>query len=822
MAAPKKISNINDEFDPTLLLVIARRNQLWVALVLIVCAAAAVIYNRYTHPVYQSNSVLQLNTGSTTAELMQYDPKIFDNNLAQEIELMRSSTFLSRVVKKLDLRISYFKQGNILSFEQYKNSPYKVEARGINSAIYDIPCNINFTNLSQAKLTYENSQQRYSKVVPVGQWVKVPLIDSLKITVLNPAGLKQDGDILKSNNQYFLINNPDGIISYITRNLTVSILNDAAKTIKIVFNDRNPQKAADIVNTIADEFLVFDVENKSQSASKTLAFLDTTINRMYDNLSTSEDELNQFKINNNIVEDNSADNSNSKVNANTSLISKIDELEENKLKVDFELNALDVIEKEIDKKYNDVYGLISLSAATTNPSVTKLLNDLQVILLAKQNLLYDVTLNSTEIKAKDFQIENQKKLIVSSIASLKSSLILKSKELGDKIVEYNQQLINKSLGYDIIEYSRLKRQNQINEKYYNQLVIQKAELTVLRAGFVPQNIILDYGAVAKSPIYPDKKVIVLSAILTWLFISLGLIVFRYLMHSQISNIGDIIKLTQVPVLGFVPKFSEEIPVSQLIVDKKPKSLISEAFRSIRANLEFISNTPGAKLIAVTSTISGEGKTFVSINLGGIIAFSEKKVILLDLDMRKPKIHQGFDAPNDKGMSTILIGKDNIEDCIQHSHLPNLDFITAGPIPPNPSELIISKKMDEVIDNLKSMYDVIVCDNPPVGLVTDGIRIISLADYPIYILKANYSKKNFILNVEKLVNENNVTKLAIILNNVENNRNNYGYGYSYGYNYGYGYGYGYGYLYGFGYYDEDKGDKTKEPLYKRILKKIIPS
>ncbi|CAF0728502.1 unnamed protein product [Rotaria sordida] len=151
---------------------------------------------------------------------------------------------------------------------------------------------------------------------------------------------------------------------------------------------------------------------------------------MYDNLSTSEDELNQFKINNNIVEDNNLDNSSSKVNINTGLINKIDDLEGDKLKADFELNALDVIEKEIDKKYNDVYGLISLSAATTNPSVTKLLNDLQTLLLSKQNLLYDVTLNSTEIKAKDFQIENQKRLIVSSIASLKTSLVLKSKELG--------------------------------------------------------------------------------------------------------------------------------------------------------------------------------------------------------------------------------------------------------------------------------------------------------------------------------------------------------------------------------------------------------
>lgn len=820
MAAPKKISNINDEFDPTLLLVIARRNQLWVALVLIVCAAAAVIYNRYTHPVFQSNSVLQLNTGSNTAELMQYDEKkIFENNLSQEIELMRSNVFLGRVIQKLDLKISYFKQGNILSFEQYKTAPYKVEANAVSPSIYDIPCYINFTSTSEAKLTYENSQQRYSKIIPVGKWVKIPLIDSLKVTIVNSKGLISNNDILKSNNQYFLINRPEGIVSNLSKNLNISILSEPAKTIKIVYNDRNAKKAADVVNTIANEFLIFDVENKSQSASKTLAFLDTTINKLYDNLSNSEDELNKFKVTNSIVDD---DLDGVKSSPNDGISIKISELEKNKLEIDFEINTLTVIQKEIDKKFNDVYGLISLSSTTSNPSVTKLLGDLQTLLINRQNLLYDVTLNSSEIKAKDYQIEIQKKLIASSISSLIASLKLRSIEYSDKIAEFNQDLLNKSLGYDIIEYSRLKRQNQINEKYYNQLVIQKAELTVLKAGFVPQNMILDFGIEAKSPIYPDKKIIVLSAILTWLFISLGLIVFRYLMHNQISNIGDIIKLTQVPVLGFVPKFAEEIPVSQLIVDKKPKSLISEAFRSIRANLEFISNTPGSKLIAVTSTISGEGKTFVSINLGGIIAFSEKKVILLDLDMRKPKIHQGFDAPNDRGMSTILIGKDSINECVQHSHLPNLDFITAGPIPPNPSELIISKKMDEVIDELKTRYDVIVVDNPPVGLVTDGIRLISMADYPIYILKANYSKKNFLLNVEKLVNENNVTKLGIILNNVENNRNNYGYGYSYGYNYGYGYGYGYGYLYGFGYYDEDKGEKEIEPLYKRILKKIIPS
>src|SRR5690606_6838891 len=162
----------------------------------------------------------------------------------------------------------------------------------------------------------------------------------------------------------------------------------------------------------------------------------------------------------------------------------------------------------------------------------------------------------------------------------------------------------------------------------------------------------------------------------------------------------------------VPKYKKEIPVSQLLVNQNPKSLIAESFRSIRTNLQFVDNSPGPKVIAVTSTISGEGKTFVAINLGGIISFSDKRVVILDLDMRKPTIHLGFGVENIRGMSTLLIGKDQVGDCIQHSAVPGLDFITAGPIPPNPSELIISPHMERIVEQLKQDYDVILIDTPP--------------------------------------------------------------------------------------------------------------
>ena len=246
----------------------------------------------------------------------------------------------------------------------------------------------------------------------------------------------------------------------------------------------------------------------------------------------------------------------------------------------------------------------------------------------------------------------------------------------------------------------------------------------------------------------------------------------------------------------------------LIVDKNPRSLIAEAFRSVRTNLQFINNNPGSKIIAVTSTISGEGKTFVALNLAGIIAFSGKRVVVCDLDMRKPKIHKGFGVENSEGMSTLLIGRGSLETSIRKSKLENLDYITAGPIPPNPSELIINDRMNALIEELKKQYDYVVLDTPPVGLVTDGVALLQKADYPLYIFRADYSKKQFVQVADKLINENKI-QVSVILNGVDLDRNRYSYNYSYGYGYGYGYESG-------DYYDE-KGTKRsrKRSFWKKM-------
>jgi capsular exopolysaccharide synthesis family protein len=291
-------------------------------------------------------------------------------------------------------------------------------------------------------------------------------------------------------------------------------------------------------------------------------------------------------------------------------------------------------------------------------------------------------------------------------------------------------------------------------------------------------------------ISPIKRNSIIISFVLALVLSVALLFVRYILHDKIYNLKDITaaSVSEVSLLGLIPKFNKEIPVSQLVVDKNPKSLISEAFRAVRSNLNFIDSSEGKKIIAVTSSISGEGKTFIALNIAGIIAFAGKKVILLDLDMRKPKVHKGFGVQNNSGMSTILTGMNSIQECIHPTTLENFNFITAGPTPPNPSELIIGKKLDEVIKELHLIYDYIVIDNAPVGLVTDGIASIQKADYPIYVFRAGYSKKQFVQILDKLKNENKISKLAVVLNDAEINKRNYGYNYGYGYGYGYGNGY----------------------------------
>jgi len=252
------------------------------------------------------------------------------------------------------------------------------------------------------------------------------------------------------------------------------------------------------------------------------------------------------------------------------------------------------------------------------------------------------------------------------------------------------------------------------------------------------------------------------------------------LHNKISSLQELESLSKAPILGVVPFYSgEKMKVSKLVIDKNPRSAISESLRSIRTNMEFMNAKREKSVLSVTSTVSGEGKTFVSVNLGAIIALSKQRVVIVDMDMRKPKIHLAFSHENSHmGISTILIGRHTVEECVKKTNIPGLDYIPSGPTPPNPSELILNDELDELLEKLKQYYDVIILDTPPVGLVTDGILVMRKSDLPIYVVRADFSKKVFLKNINKLYTVNKFKNLALVLNSISH-RQGYGYGYGYG-------------------------------------------
>jgi len=795
--AKKKISPINEEFDFKLLVTIARKNMLWLTFFLLSAILTAMLILRYTAPVFEASCILQLSEQDNARGVLKESAfKSFsdpNNKLASSIELMRSKVIIERVLTKLPLKVSYFSKGEILTNELYNVSPFAVELRMKDSSLIDIPIEVDFLSENSFNLVFNNRNSSHSVKGPykTGEWLEFPEV-SFKVHIQDYKTIKLLQQDLSKDVFFFKINSQSAIATAIAKNLSVTPLNLEARTIQIKLKDKTQQKAADIVNGIAIEFNNYDLEKNSEVADKILDFIDNTIASIDIELSNSENSLERFKKENKIVDVDMAAGSISR---------QLEELQTEIFAYDHEINLFGKIRKDITVNNDIGKFLLSLSGRSENSAILTQLSRLQALLEQRDQIKIQATENSEVYKSIQLQLENQQNLLTKTLLNeelqLKAKRESRLKEIGtieNRLGRIPQQQA---------EYGRLTRLFTINEKFYSMLLEKKAEFSITRAGYVPQHIILQEARANTPPVSPNKALIISACMVVGFIAGFILIITRYLLYNEINSLEEVGQYTEAALLGIVPKYKREIPISQLLVDKNPKSVISEAFRSIRTNMQFISNDEGAKIVALTSTISGEGKTFNAINLAGVIAFSGLKVVILDLDLRKPKIHLGFNVENNQGISTLLIGKDKLEDCITKSSLINLDFITAGPIPPNPAELIINPRMSVLLEQLKTIYDIIIIDLPPVGIVSDGIPIMQIADYPLYILRANYSRKMFIAQINKLINENKVKNISIILNGVEMSKLKYGYGYGYSY----GYGYGYGYSYGYGYYEEDEEPKT---------------
>ena len=806
----ENLTSLSQEFELSLFLYLLNKIKWIILSIIILFTFGGILYLRYTPKIYQTSALIQVSVKEQPNGFSDLYSFSINANLNSEIAIMKSQKAIERVIKGLNLKVFYFFEGEVLTRFLYDQSPFTFENFSFkDKSILSKPIYLSFDG-TYFSLTNKNEDLIYANYILANKFFSSKYLSG-KLSFSNQNWKELISSMSTNERLFFKIPSNKEITQSILSNLSISIENQSAHSIRIIHKHTNPHFSKDICNSVVKIYMNHEINKKQKSTDKIVKFIAVQKDSVRKRLIKSEKDLRIFKKNNKI---------NQNLLSITGFKEKAEDIEKEIVKLQLDIDLLtqfnNMFENNLSTEINtsSVKNISLLTSIFYNESLTsKMIEQLQEDVMERDNLLKDITPNNKSIILLNGEIEE-------SILYIKKAVKLLKKSYKEKYLKLERKITYVDTEFSVIpekelELIRLQQVKEINNKYYMELLNREIEYELSKAGITTYNEILQNAPLNETPISPNEIIVYSLFIGISLVISIIIVLINYLLHDKITAIHEINKYSKIEIsaLGMIPFVKNKMDVSQLIVDKSPKSMLTESFRAIRTNLQFINNDEKSKIIAVSSTISGEGKTFVAINLGGIIAFTGKKVVVIDLDMRKPKIHLALETTNQKGMSEILSKKNTIEDCIKRSSLNNLDFITAGTLPPNPSELIVSEVFDQTLEKLKKIYDIIIIDNPPVGLVTDGIPVLQKADYPIYIFKANYSRKNFVQNVEKLIRENNLKKLSVVLNAVDSKRNEYSNKYGYGYGSGYGYGYGYGYGSDSSYYIEKESKKEKSIFAK---------
>jgi tyrosine-protein kinase Etk/Wzc len=746
-------SNAPESIDFNKLVVIIKHNWFWIALIFILINTAAYLFVRYTKNVYESESQLKLDIKSNASEL-GIKTMIEDQNLnivSGEIEMIQSTLFLNRVLDFTDFEVNFFSVGRVLNEELYLRAPAKLTIYSNQHSLYNVPVTFEEINEEEFELELTGSNPVRARY---GRRIK---FHDLELSLERNSNFARGDEV----GYFFVINSRDALLGYLAGNLTVEPLNYNANTIRISFKGHNPYKAQAVLNKIDTLYLQYSNEQKNLVNKQKIDWLVNELGQIERKMENYEDYFENFTLEN-----------------------KTNDLDEDLRETIKAINSIDSQRYYYTRRVADLStltnglknGELKVSYANRQllpQEISKMIDELAKLRIAQDKLKLSYNEVTFAYRQKQKEIETIQTTLVDQFTELRDDATKKLKDLTQRKISLEREFA--LLPDKNTAYSKNQRFYKLYEELYLMLMQSKSEFEIAQAGSIPDFKILSPASLPVVPISPKRLMIAgvgVVASITVIFFFIGIL---YLLNNKITNLYEVEKLDKAPLLGSVPQMRFESDTLHVV--DYPKSRVSEAIRSLRTNLDFFQTNAIQKIIAVSSTVSGEGKSFIAMNLGAMIALSKKKVILLDLDMRKPKTlqpTQELDAT--KGVSTILIRRNRWEECLTMTSVPGFDFIPSGPHPPNPAELLMNGEFSELLSELKNHYDYIILDTPPVGLVTDGIMAMKRADLSIYVFRANYSKKEFLASLQRLIRVNKFSNITTVLNAVPVSNKTYGYGY----------------------------------------------
>jgi capsular exopolysaccharide synthesis family protein len=738
----------------------------WIALSVFLMLLFAYIKLRYATPIYKVNSkiLVKKNSNPYSNSNEKFDDIFMmqsnSNKLVDEVEIIKSRFMAARVVRALDLQKQYYNKGKIRASAVHpKDMPFLLEISDATDSTESISYIVIAVNEKQFKLNQDPTLYSFDSLIDKHSY-KFKLART-KLSLKN----------FVSN--VFIVNSVPLID--IAGDLSGSILANQGEynsnVISIGYETENIRLGEDIVNNYMSEYQKSGLEDKKQIAVNTLAFIDTQLVAAKSGLGTVEKNLQSFQEQNQIF--------------SPELQSKlfIDEMSEtNKQSVEFgmKLKIAEYLQNYIsDKRYQ--YKLVPSSLGIEEPSLIALISEYNKAQLERETSIKLTPAGNPFIQNMDVAIEKLRKDILESLMHVGKTYQMAIQEISKKGSNVDLQI--QKLPKRQKELLEVVRQQKILEELYSYLLQKKLETSIASVSTISNIKVLEYARASGLPVSPNRQSLYVLFFVIGLAIPLGIIFLKEVLNDKVKTKADIERVTTTPVLGEIGHAEES---GALVVTQNNRQYIAEQFRIIRSNLQYIIPKQDKPVMMVTSSFSGEGKSFITTNLGAVLAVSGKKTVILEFDIRKPKIMDGLGLKERKGITNYIVGNLNIQEIIYPvPGVENLFVIPCGPVPPNPAEMLLDAKVVTLFQELKRLYDIVIIDTAPVGLVSDALTLGQFANAAVYIVRHNYTLKKQLGLVDNLYKSGKLPHMSIVINDVSVGGGGY-YGYGYGHNYGYGY------------------------------------
>lgn len=750
-------------------------NHKWFILILTLLSLLTTsIFLYFQASTYRSTAILEIrsqNQKPTPSDVLLSSFSLGSNQqIDKELEMLKTFWINNEALKKIDLKIGFFKKHHYKKVELYDEAPVNIHGLKIldNSVLG-----------KEFVLEPHNGQFRLKSLTSWSDLFSlsetIQLDETIEYAYREPVSTPYFEFTVKKKKHfnepiYFVIYGENRRVydTTITKNLEVSQVNPKAPLLEIQYEDTIPQRANDYVNTLAECFIENSKNQKSEQNRKIIAFIDEQLFNIKEVLKNSENQLENYKVSNKIVEPSLEANSYIQKLANLEI-----QLTENRLKEKLASNLI-----KLTKNNGNLDSIAPALMELKEQPTLQLITTLQNLQLQKEELQIRFTDQHPEVLSTQKKIYNTRRKILLNIQSLQQNFKQQARSLLSEKKAYENKI--KNLPTKEKRLVNIKRDYEVSSSMYNYLLQKRTENEILMVATLSDYKILDYAHTTNEPIKPKRSLLLLASIFIGLLMGTILAVMREGLKKTIDSKDELQELSQLPLYGVIPKI--EYKKHSLHVFENRNSHFTESLRSLRSNIQSNKQSNESNIILLTSTTSGEGKSTISANLASVFQMANYKTLLISLDLRQPTLHHYFNLKNIKGMSGFLNGTDSIHEIIFKTQYKNLHFIPPGTIPMNPSELILSEKLPKLLEVLRTRYDYILIDSAPIGLVSDTLHLMQYSDMNLFVLRESYSHKSFLNDLDNLIMKNNLKNIKLVLNASNTKRNkSYGYGYGYGRN-----------------------------------------